>query len=171
MENKGNTTIEVEIEPSKKSYFGEVEKIDTQIIKLFPKEKVNLPINVGQMPILGVYDLRTNIKYFEFNLITNEKTPLGEVNKNIQLIIIPWNYIILILFIVLALITYFKVKKYRLKKIIKNSVNYMVQNTDTITTLAKQSNVNWKTLVKINKLNPPYEIKSGQTILLPNRKK
>ncbi|MBU1954051.1 LysM peptidoglycan-binding domain-containing protein [Patescibacteria group bacterium] len=171
LKNKGNTTIKITVNPSNKSLIGETENLKQVDLRLLPQEEVNLPINIGEMPLLGLYDLQVNIKYSEIDLLTEVEKPLGEVVKTTQLIIIPWDYIILILFIILVTITFIELRKMYIRKIIKNSSNYVVQRDDTIASLAKKSNINWKILIKINHLNPPYEISPGQTILLPNRKK
>jgi len=44
---------------------------------------------------------------------------------------------------------------------------YVVGRRDRLTSLAKQANISWKKLAKVNKLKKPYSVEPGQKILVP----
>ena len=53
----------------------------------------------------------------------------------------------------------------------KNFQGYKVKPDETLTTIAETYDIPWKKLAKINKISPPYNLKAGQTILVPGPKK
>jgi LysM repeat protein len=57
----------------------------------------------------------------------------------------------------------------RKKWIVESWVSYTVKGTEDITSLAKEHNVSWKMLARVNKLQPPYVLKKNQKIQVPPR--
>ncbi|MBU0545633.1 LysM peptidoglycan-binding domain-containing protein [Patescibacteria group bacterium] len=170
-QNNGNTTIKITVDPSMKSVFGKNNKIlDQKEILLFPREKAKIEIPLGVLPIFGVYDLNTDITYSEHSLLTQKDTLLEKTTKNIRLIIIPWLQIIIFLVLVVIIVTSILHKKAHLAGLIKSSSKYSVQQNDTIAQLAKSNDVDWKTIIKINNIKPPYDIYPRQEILIPKKK-
>lgn len=49
----------------------------------------------------------------------------------------------------------------------KKGAQHVVKEGDTIQTLAKTYKTSWKTIARVNKLKPPYELTAGQTLWLP----
>jgi LysM repeat protein len=74
--------------------------------------------------------------------------------------------IIIILLIISLLIVLDKTNK-KNKWIKKNWVSYEVKQGDDIKSLADKFNVSWKLLIKINRLNAPYTLLSGDNIQVP----
>jgi len=59
----------------------------------------------------------------------------------------------------------------RRKKWVKEDwVNYTVQPGENITLLSEKFDVDWKLLVKVNKLKPPYALTPGETVKVPPNK-
>lgn len=52
----------------------------------------------------------------------------------------------------------------------ENWIEYEVKDGEDINTLAKRFDVSWKLLAKVNKLKPPYALKSGEKIKVPPEK-
>ena len=58
----------------------------------------------------------------------------------------------------------------RKKWIKENWLSYEVKAGEDINSLAKQFDVSWKLLVKVNKLKPPYACQMGEKIQVPPKK-
>lgn len=52
------------------------------------------------------------------------------------------------------------------KKVMSKTTKHTVQAGENLHTIADEYNVSWKVLARINKLKPPYQLKSGQTIIV-----
>jgi len=76
---------------------------------------------------------------------------------------------IIILLLAVFLITLVILKKKRKKWIAKHWKSYKVKRGDEINKLAGEFTVSWKLLAKVNRLKPPYMLKSGTEILVPPR--
>jgi LysM repeat protein len=76
--------------------------------------------------------------------------------------------IIIILFLLfLLLIRRLRNQK---KKWIRRWVKYTVAKDDTLEKISKENRIHWEILVEVNKMNPPYILKSGQEILIPPKR-
>lgn len=62
-------------------------------------------------------------------------------------------------------------KKKSHKELQKTLTTYTVKKGDDIQTLAKTLHVSWKTLAKVNRLKPPYTLKAGSSIKVPEKPK
>lgn len=73
--------------------------------------------------------------------------------------------------VVLLLIAFsgflFWLSQKRKRWIKENWVNYDVKSGEDIKSLAERFDVSWKLLAKVNKLKPPYALKSGEKIKVP----
>ncbi|MDD5731668.1 MAG: LysM peptidoglycan-binding domain-containing protein [Patescibacteria group bacterium] len=74
---------------------------------------------------------------------------------------------IVVSFLIILLIILIILKKKKRKWIVKHWKGYKVKHGDEIDKLANEFTVSWKLLAKINKLKPPYMLKSGTEILVP----
>jgi len=77
--------------------------------------------------------------------------------------------IAILLLLIVGLLLLFLAKK-RQRWIKENWVDYKINSGDDINSLAKNLNVSWKLIVKVNKLKPPYVIVLGEKIKLPPKK-
>lgn len=83
---------------------------------------------------------------------------------------IPWReMVIFILFALVAGAFYFAWKKYQNKYYGGIGwVDYIIKEGDTIQSLSTKFGVDWKVLVKTNKLKAPYILEAGHTIKVPS---
>lgn len=170
IKNTGNTTVKLYLNTTLQPFFGETIQIKEKEIVLLGKEETNFQMGLGELPILGFYTVNLDINYTVLDLLNNTEEPFGQVTKTAQIIIIPWNYVIATLIVLLAIISFFVIKKHNLKSLIKRSSQYTVKESDSLADLAQNAGIKWKQLAKINNIKPPYEIKPGQKILLPKKK-
>jgi hypothetical protein len=117
-------------------------------------------------PRFGYFSFATEIKY---------KNAAGEDrvlnSEPIKIWIIPWREIaVAIAILLLAFGSWWGWKKYQKKRYGGVGwVEYKVKKSDNVNSLAKKFAVDWKVLVKTNKIKPPYLLGVGQSILVPSR--
>ena len=125
------------------------------------------PLELGDLGLLNIYNFKTDIAYATRDVVTQAETPLGTASREGKLYIIPWLYIIIALIAILLIITFLVGKKIHYKNIIKKSSSYTAKQGDTLTGIANKQGVSWKLLAKINNLKEPYEVSTGQKIIVP----
>lgn len=92
----------------------------------------------------------------------------GEQIKSDPIIIwiIPWLEISILGGIILILLIIFGIRKLLAKKERKRMKEYKVKAGETIESIASQFGMNWRKLAKINKLKPPFILKTRQKIYI-----
>ncbi|MEI8361165.1 MAG: LysM peptidoglycan-binding domain-containing protein [bacterium] len=107
------------------------------------------------------------------------KTEIGKSSGNIKTLAGPavWFFVmpaplallveLAILVLLFTLLIYVFVRLNRLRVIKKTWQLTSVSENDDILSLAKKYDVDWKLIAKINKLEAPYTIKTGQKLKLP----
>jgi len=69
-----------------------------------------------------------------------------------------------IIALIVAGLIFYIVRRYRLHPYSRSTNDYVVQEGDTIESVAKHFNITAQELVKLNALQPPYALKKGQVI-------
>lgn len=73
--------------------------------------------------------------------------------------------------VVLLYLTWRLVRRYKNRKVVARTWSaHTAKKGDTVITLAKQYQTTWKSIVRVNKLKPPYILNPGDTIKLPAKK-
>ncbi len=153
-----------------------------QILQTIPVETTN--IYQGDSSTINAYfnqslasgitnNLTTEAKIniSKIDVITNSKTDTKELTKSINFQINRFYLIYLPLLVLLGIIGVIVILFIHNKTIKKNAVRYKVAANDTLDSISKKQNVNWKKIVQINKLKPPYALKLGTEILIPQNHK
>lgn len=152
-------------------------KIDLPSATILQGGKNDIVYKWDDQPFFGFYKATATVTFSEYDIINNQKKPAETIKKQIN-IYIPLNLnstggkitvgsiAALLVLLIIYLIALFSEAKFR-----KNCRIYTTQKDDTLQTLAKRCRVNWKKLAKINKLKPPYELKTRQKIYIPPFKK
>jgi LysM repeat protein len=138
------------------------------------KEKRNVALDLT-MPRFGKVNIQGGIKYTD-----NEGNEQLIESENINFIVWPATLILLIFgagcFCVITVLLYKYINKNmfefikRKKSKKQESVftgTYVVKDADNIISIAQQYDVPWKELAKINNIDPPYVLISGETIHVP----
>jgi len=116
--------------------------------------------------IIGFYEAKLNLSVDYYDGINDKYYPLGFVKNDINFNIIPWLLIIIILLITAVCIALYISKKRNDKKYLNECVKYQVKPGDTLTSIAKTYEMDWKKLAKINKILAPYSVTTNQEILV-----
>ncbi len=145
--------------------------MSTYEISLFQDQDVSIPLTWKKQPLFGEYTAKATTTFWELNLTSGVKSNPKAITKEIKFSVTPLWLILLIAGIILLLILLILGKFLLRHSQKKHAEKYIVQENDTITNIADTKKVNWKKIAQLNKLHPPYELKKGESILIPKPKK
>jgi hypothetical protein len=118
-------------------------------------------------PLFGDYKAQLTFKVYEYDVAKNELKLLTTLNREIGFNIIPWQCLAaLLIFIILLFIGEKLRRKYFAPRVLE-TFTHKVKKGETIISIADLYQVNWKNIVKLNKLKRPYTIQSGDQLILP----
>jgi len=148
----------------------QIDRFQKNLGESLPGTTTNPVISWEKQPFAGTfkasakidYKIKTNAAGLQQFHGSNEKTA-----KTISFTIVPWKIIIVVGLCMLAGIGGYFVYIGRRKQIRLNWENYVVQPHDNIMNIAKDHDVDWHKLARINKIKPPYLISSGTTLRVP----
>lgn len=143
----------------------------TNDISLFQDQEVEIPLTWGKQPFFGEYTAKATTTYWELNLTTGIKSNPKAVTKEITFSVTPWWLIELIAGLVVLIGALLLAKNFYQQNQKKHAEKYVVSEKETLTSIAEKKKVDWKKIIKMNKLHPPYELKKDQILLLPPVKK
>ncbi len=166
LENKGNVRIEPAGEIIIKNILGtKIDEIKIPIRVVFPKGKIVLPVEWEN------WQKSFWVKYGGF--VAEARVIYGpglELTKEIRAVALPWYFPVILGRIILLIILLLVWKVIRARQEKKKLKEYRVEIGETIESVAQKFGMNWKKLVKINKIKPPYSLKEGQKIFIIERK-
>jgi LysM repeat protein len=55
------------------------------------------------------------------------------------------------------------------KRATQSGHKYVVEPNENLHTIAEEAGVSWKLVARINRLKPPYQLKAGQTLIVPSK--
>lgn len=172
--NTGNTLLSASGNISISDGIKEVKKIEIKGDSLLPNDEFNGNYNWNEHETWGKYTATLNLDVSATSPFDTSAQKLTGVNQTINIqfdnyeqIFKIVSYVLwLILLIILIILAFWLKKKLYLKKCIP----YTVLQDETVMTIANKFSMKWKKLVKINKINAPYELKVGQVILVKKPK-
>lgn len=140
--------------------------IDISNFKILPHKSVTKTIAFQEFPLFGTTNASVNGQLEYFNGLKNSYESLETVTLTNETTSFSWpilGIVIGLIFFLLILIIYLTIKE---KRYLQHCVMYTVKQDETIEGIAKDHNMDWKKLAKINKLTAPYTIKPSQKILV-----
>ncbi len=151
---------------------GEMKIVELPDVTLLQGKEQKLFSNWENAPTFGNYKITATVTYSEYDITTNKKIndqiltkeiPLNMFNPNA----VNWQVVIGISILLLLIIGYLLMKKILFTRTLKNSNSYLVQEKDTLLSIAEAKNIHWKKIAKVNKLKAPYNLHPGEKILIP----
>lgn len=121
-------------------------------------------------PAFGNYTAEISINVMEYDVMNDELRLLETLHQKITFSRIPYLQILIILIVIIVFIFGYKeIKKYRKKYSddSNNTFEHKVKKGETIISIGKTYQVNWKKIARLNKLHSPYTISPGDIIVLP----
>ena len=161
--NSGNVSVEHENNVIITNLlFGKDPQVIDRKFQVLKKDKFISNMS-WQKPLFGYYSFQAQIKYQGSN---GEETLLS---APVKIWIMPWRELTLGLVLIGVLMGIYAGWKHYYKKKYGGIgwTTYKVKKTDTIAKIAEKYTVDWKVLVKTNKLKPPYMLEAGMSILVP----
>lgn len=130
-------------------------------------ETLEKKFSYEKAPLFGQYKAKITFHVLEYDVINDELRLVDTIEKEISFSIIPYFYILGILFLIALAI--FSLQWYKVfhKYQQENTFEHKVKKGETIISIAKQYKVKWKKIAHLNKLKSPYTISTGDVILLP----
>jgi hypothetical protein len=120
-------------------------------------------VRIEDLPFIGIVEIDSKI-YLTKKDGTNKF--IGE--KNISFFVIPWIELLILLTIIIFIIMFIIWRKRKYSG--KGWVEFIIKEKDTLTGLSKEHNIDWKIVAKVNKIEAPFLLKTGNKILLPPEK-
>jgi len=177
LQNTGNVSADVDTEVTLKNMFGSVVYHNGGGYPVLANKQLNLNFTNEKQPFFGgwytaqataAYDTRAG------TFGTSDTTHLTtERSKAIVVFVAPSLLATILYLIILALIvgfiTWFLMRRRTMRLAQTTWATMVIEPGDTLESLAKEHGVSWKQIAVINKLQAPYALIPGQTILVPEK--
>ena len=170
LKNEGNTQLRASGEITLEDTFGNKYNVPMGDISLSQNSSNSNKIQWNETPYFGFFKATANITFYELDAKAHDFKEIGHLSKTVSFNVIPWPTIIVILVALLALVGGLSAKKISFNKLVRSCKSIEVKDGDTFASIAKEHDVSWELLAKINKLEAPYTINKGQKILVPPKK-
>jgi len=170
--NEGNVRNELEADVSVYGVFGRWDHQTIKIGQVLPKKQVIRQIawpnvNHKKAPFFGPY--WALMKISDLHEVENVPAPKA-VKIFLLMFFIPWKAVLILVLILFALwLIYQFIVWRRLARLAKAKVvSYKVKRGETLPEIASQYGLGWKFVAALNELKPPYALKEGHQIYLPD---
>lgn len=169
IQNDGNMTYEPHATIKIYDTMGNIyETIDESLGTSSPGTTIKPVIKMTKKPFFGNYKAEVRISYESHYKTSMHSAPDTETTQ-IKFWIIPWEIILIIGLLILIGFAIYIRTRYCTQKYLRHSHDYTVQPNDDLIKLGKTYNIQWKMIAHCNNIKPPYIIKPGQIIKLPNQ--
>lgn len=173
--NSGNVSLDTDINTKLKTVFGiTLQTIDGEY-PVLAQQRAEFNYEFKRPMWGGFYILYSNASYnSDKNSTLGEKSEnRSSVDKSKLIFVWPtalaW-LVYVVLLVILGLIGYiFVYQNIKVKRLKKSAAKYKVKDGEDIQGLAKNSNVSWKLIAKMNSLKAPYILEPGNEILIPSK--
>ena len=149
-----------------------VDHFEKSLGESLPGTNIGPEVSWEKQPFIGNFKAVTKVSYTIKD--QGQSQPLhsaaGVLTKTVTFWVTPWKMLIIIFALMAAAFAGFVWYKNYEKNISLNWISYQLQPDENIITVAKAHQLDWKKLAHINKLQAPYLLTAGQTILVPKTK-
>lgn len=164
MGNDGNVRLEPEGNLIIRNILGsEVARLEPKMNTIFPRKEILYPAKwERKMPFFGRYTASIEVKY-------NNTDTAPSASQKITIWAIPYlllgGIVVLIVLIILLRLLLLLLMETRKKKM----AVHLVQEDETLESLAADYGLSWKKIAKFNRLKAPYQIKPKDKIIIPKK--
>lgn len=178
LQNKGNVSADVNVEVRLlSSITGKEYYKNGGVYPILANEKLVLNFEDENPPFWGGWFRAVVTVQYNDNPAMLGFNPsagiAGEMTREETIFIMPSTSALFIIglasVIVVGLVTTIVVRKLRARKRKRNWQDYIVEDGDTLDSLASKSGVKWKLIAKTNNLSAPYTLAKGQLIKIPSK--
>lgn len=123
-------------------------------------------------PLFGNYKASLNVKLFEYDVAKESLSELDTIDKELSFSLIPYHCLAVLLVLIILIMIFERLRRRYFKdKGPEETFTHIVKRGETIVSIGESYQVSWKKITQLNKLNQPYLIRPGQTLILPFPKK
>jgi LysM repeat protein len=174
--NTGNVSLDVKSYSQIESIFGQKSEVKTNTnCPVVPGATLASCYSTFERPYWGgIYKAQTSLSYnADPNDGIGEKVQKQKRVSKESSYFIAWPdpvaalaEVVALLALIWLLVTPLR-RKLRRRRIIQNWEKYVVQNGDTIMSIAAARNAKWKRIAKLNHLKAPYALEPGRVLVVP----
>jgi hypothetical protein len=176
IKNTGNVSADTNVQLTAKNIFGHTVYKNGGAYPVFGGNKLALQFQDKQQPFWGGFFTAQAIVQYDkrpgvFSL--KDSAQLVTLTSNtVRYFVAPSPIALLLIcapLVTIALYVGWHAKRTRvIRHQQKHWRQYVVQNDDTLETIAKAHGITWKKLATVNKLSPPYQLHAEQSIKVPS---
>lgn len=176
LRNNGNVSLDTNVRTNIKTFFGNLVRSGGGGFPVLSGSEAQFNFEVDKIFWGGWYKAQATAEY---NSSPDQSIGEGESDKTIYsaekiIFITPKPQALLIealAFLIIAGGTiYYMLKQKKYANLRKGAKVYAVKKGDTLNSIAKKNNVDWKLIAKINKLKAPYSLEPGSKLKMPAKK-
>lgn len=164
--NSGNVSLDTNINIEVKNFLTQSIFLSNQSqYSILHSNDQEFNFDLDNNPWGGIYKANVDVSYVADDgerILTDE----------LIFLIVPSIYVLGLYSVILILIFtgIFLIfdSKVRIRKAIADSSEYIVQEGDTIKSIAQDHNVKWKLIARLNHKKVPYEVTKGERLLVPS---
>jgi hypothetical protein len=178
VQNDGNVSLDTSLQVKLESVFGAISTSSKSSYPVLPHTKASWNFVLKPSMWGGFYRAKVIAAYnanpateLGVNQSANQATQQGVSGLFFAMPSLLGGVIeLIILLLIVAVILWLIRKKRHTKHVQQHWVEYTAKKSDTIQKLAKEKEVSWQKIAKVNKLKPPYDLQKGQKLKLPPQK-
>lgn len=168
IENTGNSLVTVEPKIEISGFpLAQNQELSQSEIALLQGDQGKLSIPWEKAPNWGILTAKATLTVGQYDFLDRRSVNKTKISKEIKVFLAPWWFILPFLATLILGTSITIWLKIRIIKLRKLSKPYTVKDGETLSKIAAENKIKWKLLAKINRIEAPYSINSGQTILLP----
>lgn len=120
------------------------------------------------LPAFGKFTARATVSFPQrFKYSDNTHGAAAEKTLSTTFWVAPWSAILIIIFLIISGTAGFLIYMGSHKRLLANADKCQIGENENIITIAEKHNISWHLLAKLNKIQPPYILKTGETLLIP----
>lgn len=175
VKNTGNVSVDASVRSSLTTVFGNVVAESKGTFVVLNKDESRFNFNFERPFWGGWYSLQTEATYAILKEHPGASDMKQTARSETRSLFIAPNPTALFVYIsslvAIASVTIYLIwQRRRFKLMHQATVAYDIKPGDTLQALAEQAGINWRMLAKLNRLKPPYSLRSGQTLRIPKRR-
>ena len=180
VENKGNVSLDTDIEIKMSTLFGDVVYTNGGQYPVIPRATLDLTFTDEKPPMFGGwYWVDANVKYDSaisngIGEITDQNNVTKTWERQLVFVAPTANGLLTILGIIVlvgSVPVYLTYQIIRRKQTLSKGEQHVVNDGETLRSIAELHETSWKKLASLNKVKPPYEVQAGSTLVIPKKNK
>lgn len=171
IENNGNVAYEPHAVIDVYDGMGNLyEHIEKPLGTSSPGTVIHPVVKMKKRPIIGTFNAEANVTFARKFGDSEFHAAAPSESLSATFWVMPWEIIFILLLLIVAVSGIIIQRKAAWKKYIDAAEEYTVQAGEDIESIAKKRHIDWRKLAKFNKLKPPFTVKTGDKLMVPQQK-